>query len=222
MGSSRIEEMKRKRMNEYKTKRSQKRSALVVLFIVVLFFAGLWYMDVGVGWTWLIGLLIGFTLQRSKFCFTAGFRDPVLVGSTSVLRAIVIALMIMTVGFAVFHMVTGSEPSQVDPVGLNTAFGAVLFGIGMVVAGGCASGTLMRIGEGFKLQLVVLLGFVIGSSLSAGTFETWDNLLMRHSLTIYIPDIIGVYAAVALQLLLLLSIYNGLKKYDQKNSMLVE
>ena len=161
---------------------------------------------------------------KVKVLFTAGFRDPVLVGSTSVMRGIVVAFMIMTVLFGMLQWNSGSYvlESQIDPAGLNTVLGAVLFGIGMVIAGGCASGTLMRIGEGFILQLVVLLGFIIGSLLSAGMFESWDKLLISSSKAIYIPDLIGLPATIALQLLILVVIYIGLKEYDKRHSMLVE
>lgn len=224
MSSKRIEEMKRLRMQEYKNKKSQVKYGLIILFFALILFFLLLMNSASSGWTWIIGLMIGFTLQRSKFCFTAGFRDPVLVGSTSVMRAIVVAFIIMTVLFGMYQWVSGNYvlESQVDPAGLNTAVGAILFGIGMVVAGGCASGTLMRIGEGFKLQLVVLIGFIIGSLLSAGMFETWDHLLIRESTKVYIPDLIGLPATIGVQLIVLSAIYVGLKKYDKKHSMLVE
>ena len=103
-------------------------------------------------------------MQRSGFCFVASFRDPVMVGSTSLFRAVIIGLMISTVGFGIFQYITISNipnyliddiPGQIFPVGINTMIGAILFGIGMVIAGGCASGTLIRIGEGHVMQIVV-------------------------------------------------------------------
>lgn len=42
---------------------------------------------------------------------------------------------------------------------MNTVVGGIIFGIGMVIAGGCASGMLMRIGEGFEMHLITLVGF---------------------------------------------------------------
>lgn len=223
MSSSRIEELKRKRELEYKKKKNQRKYGWIILITALVIFIVIFFEHAFSGWTWIIGLLIGYTLQRSKFCFTASFRDPVLVGSTSVLRAILVAFMIMTIGFGVLQTIQGgSDPvGLVEPAGANTAVGAILFGIGMVLAGGCASGTLMRIGEGFILQMVVLIGFIIGTLLAAGSFEMWDQLLIQGSKIIYIPDYIGLEAAVGIQLIVLATLYVFLLKYDKKHSIMI-
>ncbi|WDU83426.1 YeeE/YedE thiosulfate transporter family protein [Caloramator sp. Dgby_cultured_2] len=49
---------------------------------------------------WILGVAAGFTLQRSRFCFTASMRDPVLTGGTSLTKAVIIAIATATVGFA--------------------------------------------------------------------------------------------------------------------------
>ncbi len=54
-----------------------------------------------------------------------------------------------------------------------------MFGIGMVIAGGCASGTLMRVGEGFAMQMLSLLFFVIGSLIGASIWMV-DRELYRN------------------------------------------
>lgn len=223
MSSSRIEELKRKRELEYKKKKNQRKYGWIILITALVIFIVVFFEHALSGWTWIIGLLIGYTLQRSKFCFTASFRDPVLVGSTSVLRAILVAFMIMTIGFGVLQTIQGgSDPvGLVEPAGANTAVGAILFGIGMVLAGGCASGTLMRIGEGFILQMVVLVGFIIGTLLAAGSFEMLDQLLVQGSKIIYIPDYIGLEAAVGIQLIVLATLYVFLLKYDKKHSIMI-
>ncbi len=226
MSSSRIEAMKRKRELEYKARKSQIKIGWITIAAALVILLFILEKNAVSGWSWGIGLLIGYTLQRSKFCFAASFRDPVLVGSTSVMRAVVVAFMIMTLGFGAVHFIThisGSFPvGQIEPAGAGTAVGAVLFGIGMVVAGGCASGTLMRIGEGFLLQIVVLSGFIIGTVLAASSFETWDGLLIEGSKVIYIPDLMGLPAAIGVQLILLAVLYKVLDLYDKKHSMLID
>ena len=37
---------------------------------------------------WAFGCCFGFTLQKSRFCFTASLRDPCITGSTSITRAV--------------------------------------------------------------------------------------------------------------------------------------
>jgi uncharacterized membrane protein YedE/YeeE len=49
------------------------------------------------------------------------------------------------------------------PMGVTTALGAVLFGIGMQLGGGCASGTLFTTGGGSTRMVIVLAFFIAGS-----------------------------------------------------------
>ena len=50
--------------------------------------------------SWVIGIGFGIVLQKARFCFAAAFRDPFLTGSTSLAKAVIIALAIATLGFA--------------------------------------------------------------------------------------------------------------------------
>ena len=56
-----------------------------------------------------------------------------------------------------------------------------MFGIGMVISGGCASGTLMRVGEGFTMQILSLVFFYCGFPSGALTiFGFWKyNVILR-------------------------------------------
>lgn len=159
---------------------------------------------------WGLGVAAGFILQRSRFCFTASLRDPVLTGSTSLTRAVVIAITIATAGFAIIQyteMTRGASiPGNIYPVGLHTVIGATLFGIGMVIAGGCASGTLMRVGEGFIMQMLTLIFFIIGSLWGAKDFGWWEiNFMPKKG--IFLPEVLGWPFALALQFTLLLAIF---------------
>ncbi|MBE6044271.1 YeeE/YedE thiosulfate transporter family protein [Clostridium thermopalmarium] len=159
---------------------------------------------------WVFGVALGFTLQRSRFCFTASLRDPVLTGSTSLTKAVITAIAVATVGFAALQFAAASRgeaiPGNVSPVGVHTAIGAVMFGIGMVIAGGCASGTLMRVGEGFLMQILSLVFFIIGSLWGANNFGWWSKNFMPKK-GIFLPDVIGWMPAIILQFGLLLGLY---------------
>jgi uncharacterized membrane protein YedE/YeeE len=52
------------------------------------------------------------------------------------------------------------------PVGLSLAVGAFIFGIGMQLASGCASGTLVGLGEGFVKSVIVIIFFILGATLA--------------------------------------------------------
>ena len=59
---------------------------------------------------WIVGLAFGFVLQRSRFCFTAAFRDLFLLGDGRMLRGVLAGLGVATVGF-VFVMYNYMSPA---------------------------------------------------------------------------------------------------------------
>lgn len=158
---------------------------------------------------WVTGISFGFILQRSRFCFTASMRDPSLTGSTSVTRAVLIAFAITSLGFwaikygAFKNGLPIPGQSYVVPVSFATAIGAFMFGIGMVIAGGCASGTLMRVGEGFSMQILSLFFFIVGSLWGAHDFGWWKLHVILEGKAVFLPDVFGWAGAIIIQLLLI-------------------
>ena len=59
-------------------------------------------------------------------------------------------------------------------VGVSVIVGAFLFGLGMQLGGGCASGTLYTAGGGNSRMLVTLAFFIIGSALGAWHLPWWS------------------------------------------------
>lgn len=173
---------------------------------------------------WLLGNAFGFILQKSRFCFTAAMRDPYLTGGTSLAKAVLVAFAVTTIGFAAIKYGAFRQglpiPGQayVVPFGLHTAVGAFIFGIGMVIAGGCASGTLMRVGEGFGLQILSLFFFVVGSLLGAASFGWWKVTFIVRSPKVFLPDVFGWVGAVAIQLLIIVLLWIAADKWAKRKS----
>lgn len=61
----------------------------------------------------------------------------------------------------------------VAPAGLSVAVGAFVFGIGMQMGGGCASGTLFTVGGGSTRMLVTLAAFIAGSLFATFHLHWW-------------------------------------------------
>jgi len=162
---------------------------------------------------WITGISIGIILQKSRFCFAASMRDPYLAGVTSLSKAVLIAFGITTVGFAAIKygaFINGLPiPGQddINPINITTAVGAFMFGIGMVIAGGCATGTLMRVGEGFPLQLISLFFFIVGSLWGAHDYGWWYHSFIIKGKAIFLPDIFGWFGGVVIQLLFIALLY---------------
>jgi len=174
---------------------------------------------------WISGLAFGYILQRSRFCFVAALRDPALTGSTAVTRGVLVALALTTIGFTAvkyFYHVNGQTiPGQnyIQSIGMNTVVGGTIFGIGMVIAGGCASGMLMRIGEGFKIHLITLSGFFIGTMLGNNHLEWWSNHLLWIKDGVFLPDLFGWVGALIIQLMVIGLLYRLAIKWEEKQEL---
>ena len=203
-----------------KERASQLPYALALLALLVA--AGFYLVRAGgspkSGFLWAIGIALGLTLQRARFCFTASMRDPVLTGSTSLTKAVVGGLAVGTVGFTAVQLGAYFKTGQLadamklaglEPVGLHTVVGGFIFGLGAVIAGGCASGTLMRMGEGFLQQWLVIPFFIVGSALGAATWPVWKVALhVQPTGGVYLPMALGGFVpALLVQFGLLLAVW---------------
>ena len=205
-----------------KKKRNQLPIGILVFVIMIAIGLLLSLRSSQLGMFWLFGGCFGFILQKSRFCFTASLRDPCITGSTSITKAVLIAFAITSVGFTAikYSAFAAGLPipgqSYVMPVSLATVVGGVMFGIGMVIAGGCASGTLMRVGEGFAMQVLALLFFVIGSLWGAKDMGWWNLNVIADSPRVFLPDVFGWLGAVVIQLLIIGCLYVAADLWERK------
>jgi len=205
-----------------KKKKNQIPAGIIVVLIILAVALLLSKISATVSLYWIIGVSFGTVLQRGRFCFTASMRDPYLTGSTTLTRAVLIAFALTTIGFTAIkygYFVKGLPipgMGYVVPISLATIIGGFLFGIGMVIAGGCASGTLMRIGEGFQMQLISLTFFVIGSLWGAHDFGWWKYNVISKGKSVFLPDVFGWAGALVLQLGLIFVLYYVAQRYQEK------
>src|SRR5919199_1422803 len=175
---------------------------------------------------WTLGLGAGLVLQRGRLCFAGAFRDLFLMRNGTMMRAILVGLAIMAPVFALIEARAVPEPSfgavaagaHVVPLGLNLAVGGLLFGVGMVVAGGCVSGTLYGIGEGYLASWASLGGILVWLELAAYRWNAWWNLHMQYAPMIWLPATLGYGGAVAATLLLLGAAYVGVLWWESRDA----
>jgi uncharacterized membrane protein YedE/YeeE len=122
---------------------------------------------------------MGYVLSRSRVCFVSGFRDPLATGSSAMARALLGGLMLATLLYWPLqyrdYRLGVTLTGNIYPIGLNTLTGGLLFGLGMVLAGGCITGILTRIGDGMVTQLASLAGAVAGATVAAYHWPWWDR-----------------------------------------------
>ncbi|MGX4668983.1 YeeE/YedE family protein [Cerasibacillus sp. JNUCC 74] len=130
----------------------------------------------------IIGTLLGFTLFHARFGFTSAFRRFMSVGNGQALRSHMLMLAVAVTLFAPIlaygYSFFGTEVSgYVSPVGVSLIVGAFIFGVGMQLGGGCASGTLYAVGGGRSVMFITLFFFIIGSTIGAKHLPFWTNEL---------------------------------------------
>lgn len=164
----------------------------------------------------LIGVGIGYSMQRSRFCFTAAYRDPTLTGETKLTKAVLVAFALCTIAFFGFHISSyGADLSKLDPtklpgnpINLSLLVGSFIFGIGAVLAGGCASGTFIRMGEGYVQNLIAFVFFVTGSMIGSFVTGGLKGTFMTVGPKVYLPAVFGGFVpALLIQLAALMGLW---------------
>ncbi|MEL6768385.1 MAG: YeeE/YedE thiosulfate transporter family protein, partial [Pseudomonadota bacterium] len=99
-----------------------------------------------------LGGLAGLGLYHAAFGFTAAWRRLVRERRGAGLRA---QMLLLALACLVTYPLIGLEAETgwnmhpvILPMGLASAIGAFVFGVGMQLGGGCASGTLFTVGGG--------------------------------------------------------------------------
>lgn len=118
----------------------------------------------------LFGIAFGAVLQRGRFCMAAAARDLFLTKDTYLAKGVLYAILFTSIGFFLVQS-QGLLELQIKPLGLHNVVGGLMFGVGMVVAGGCASGMLFRAGEGYITAFTAIFGVLVGIAVYAELYE---------------------------------------------------
>lgn len=196
--------------------------AFVILLVVAQF-------DGQMALFWAFGLAFGFVLQRSRFCFASAFRDVFLLGHGRNMKGVLVGLAVATLGFASLMSKQIPNPSlgilpttaNVLPLGWHLVLGGILFGVGMVVAGGCVSGSIYRMGEGYVASWVSFFGIMIGLLGAGYTWNWWWEWQIADGARIWLPTYFGHAGAVVLTFLGLLAVYLLVLWWESRSGMIM-
>ena len=176
-----------------------------LLFALAALGLGTAWLAVGsprISFLFLVGGALGASLLATGFGFTSGYRRAILSRDVSHVQAQLLMLGLATLMFApVLAGVIGPDRPIVGalaPAGLPVLLGAFLFGIGMQLGDGCASGTLYGAGGGSVRNLVTLAAFCAGAFGATFHLGWWSSLPTLG--TVSLAGRLGWPIAVLLQL----------------------
>jgi uncharacterized membrane protein YedE/YeeE len=184
--------------------------AAITAMAIVL---GAWYLNAVVSWRqaalFMVGTFAGVVLYHAAFGFTSSWRVFISDRRGAGLRA---QMLMLAITCAVFFplLASGSFFGQplrgsVSPVGVGVAAGAFIFGVGMQLGGGCASGTLFSVGGGSSRMVITLFFFIIGSVIGTAHMGWWTaqpalapaSLVTTMGPWLGLALSLGVFAAIA-------------------------
>ncbi|MDX2455978.1 MAG: YeeE/YedE family protein [Gammaproteobacteria bacterium] len=122
------------------------------------------------------GLIYGMCLQYGRFCFSSAFRDLFAIKVPRMLVGIVIATLLFGIVSAPITAI-GMSTFHAAPVSSHAIIAGIFFGVGMVIAGGCASSSLYKTGEGNMNALLVILSLSLTQALFADVGGWANNLV---------------------------------------------
>lgn len=150
----------------------------------------------------IIGLGIGYVLARSFYGFAGTANRAFNAGSTKLMRAFMFLVVLASFVTVFFAAVPASDVNPefvvkyghfINPINLALIIGAIVFGIGMAFAGGCASGVLTDLSSVFPKALLGLIFFGIGGYIAKPLVGKLPESFVANSLVKSSEEINGVW-----------------------------
>jgi len=158
--------------------------------------------------TLLITTILGAIMQKTSFCTLGAGSDGILMEDWSRMRQWCLAIGIAILGVALMSHLGWIDVSKSFYTGnrvlyLSTVIGSTLFGIGMVLASGCGSKTLVRIGGGNLKSIVVFIVLGLVAYMTMRGFlgimkaNTIDKVSLSLSTNQDLPSILSASFGIA-------------------------
>ncbi|MCB8890420.1 YeeE/YedE family protein [Vreelandella malpeensis] len=194
---------------EAETPASKYRVPLIAMAAVVFgaLLIGVFF-SANTGMLMIVGALLGVVLYHAAFGFTAAWRAFITERRGRGLRAQMVMLALAVLLF--FPALGAGElfgrpvSGLVSPIGVSVVVGAFIFGLGMQLGGGCASGTLFTAGGGNARMLITLLFFIVGSVIGTAHFAWWQSLPAFAPVSLV--DVAGPGVGIAISLVIFAAI----------------
>jgi uncharacterized membrane protein YedE/YeeE len=154
-----------------------------------------------------LGLAAGAVMHRSDYCLAGMFRDLFLFRRVDKLRTLLLLVVATMILFEVARLAdllpNYPFPLYYAPSAANV-LGGMIFGVGMVLAGGCVVGTLYRMGAGSTLSALAFIGLLVGSAGYGEIFPFWSAFIKRTTFMpgkVTLPQMLGIGPTVPVVLI---------------------
>lgn len=145
-----------------------------------------------------LGLLSGAIMHRSDFCLAGAIRDIFLFRQSPLFPNLVLLITLNMVFIEIARLsgfLSYQLPSSLYGLpALTTLMGGILFGVGMVLAGGCVVGALYKFGAGSLPAFITIIGMIFGSVVYVGLHPYWKYLAEKTRLSeaATLPQLLGI------------------------------
>lgn len=109
-----------------------------------------------------IGVLFGFFLQKGDLCGSSAFSEVLMFRDRRKLVGLWMVIVVGMLGIAALDLLGLVSLNPKPFLYLGFVIGGIIFGVGMVLAGGCVSGCLYKSATGNLNSIVAVLGIPVG------------------------------------------------------------
>jgi len=217
----------------------------------------------------LIAAVLGYSMQRGRWCMIQGFREPHMTGDCTMAKSVALSVCIVAIGAVVLKypvperlsQVRSAFASVVEEVGVQAegvdmeallenvdgvqnlqqsipvlaknnyvratfgwggVVGGLLFGFGAMLAGGCGTGTLWRVGEGqIKLWIVVPFFAVTNALMTAWFNKAGFEASGKLGKAIFLPDTFLGYGGTLALILGAMAVWYVVVDWNEESNKLV-
>lgn len=179
----------------------------------------------------LLAAAIGYSMQRGRWCMMQSFREPHMTGDCTMAKSVMLSICVVALGAAVLKY---QVPMRADGAavldassyvrgtfGWGGVVGGFIFGLGGMLAGGCGSGTLWRVGEGQVKLMIVVPFFAITNSIFVNWFQ--DNDFEANGVLgkfVYLPNTFG-YGGTLLLIGLIMALWYVIVTWNEESNKLI-
>jgi uncharacterized membrane protein YedE/YeeE len=109
-----------------------------------------------------VGFLLGFFLQKGDLCGSSAMSEVIIMKDKKKLFGFWLAIVISMLGFALLELLGLITPAPKPMIWLSAIIGGAVFGVGIVLGGGCVSGCLYKAATGNINSMASVLTIPLG------------------------------------------------------------